>query len=81
MSIVKSKSKSTRIPDTVRYGDRFRNNPQDQTELFNEYFSHQFSGQSKYDLDFDCSGNSFVDLYFEIYDIYQILRNLNPSKF
>ena len=77
---VKSKSKSTRIPDTVRYGDRFRNNPQDQTELFNEYFSHQFSGQSKYDLDFDCSGNSFVDLYFEIDDIYQILRNLNPSK-
>ena len=77
---VKSKSKSTRIPDTVRYGDRFRNNPQHQTELFNEYFSHQFSGQSKYDLDFDCSGNSFVDLYFEIYDIYQILRNLNPSK-
>ena len=36
--------------------------------------------QSKYDLDFDCSGNSFVDLYFEIDDIYQILRTLNPSK-
>ena len=77
---VKSKSKSTRIPDTVRYGDRFRNNPQDQIELFNEYFSHQFSGRSKYDLDFDCSRNSFVNLYFEIDDIYQILRILNPSQ-
>ena len=76
----KSKSKSIRIPETVRYGDRFRSNSKDQAELFNEYFSHQFSGQSKYDLDFDCSGNSFIELYFEIDEVYQILKELNPSK-
>ena len=28
------KSKSTRKPETVRYDDRFRNNPKDQAELF-----------------------------------------------
>ena len=33
---VKSKSKSPRLPETVRYGDRFRHNPTDQANLFNE---------------------------------------------
>ena len=32
-NFVKSKSKSTRIPDTVRYGDRFRNNPKYEAEF------------------------------------------------
>ena len=52
---VKSKSKSTRIPESVRYGNRFRNDPTDQANLFNEYFSDQFSEQSDYIIDIDYS--------------------------
>ena len=48
--------------------------------MFNEYFSHQFSCESKYDIAIDCSGNNFFDLKFECDDVYQILRKLNPSK-
>ena len=36
-SHVKSMSKCSRIPGTVNYQGRFRNNPKDQTELFNEF--------------------------------------------
>ena len=34
-SHVKSKTNSHRIPETVNYGPRFRNNPKDQADLFN----------------------------------------------
>ena len=49
---VKSKSKSTRIPETVRYGDRFRNTPVEQASLFNELVlfrtvEHQFPSGEK----------------------------------
>ena len=37
-SHVKSTSKSSRIPGTVNYNGRFRNNPKDQAKLFNEFF-------------------------------------------
>ena len=77
---VKSRTKSTIIPETVVYGNRFRGNPTEQAHLFNEYFSHQFSCESKYDIAIDCSGNNFFDLKFECDDVYQILRGLNPSK-
>ena len=45
-SHVKSTSKSSRIPGTVNYHGRFRNNPKDQAEMFNEYFEEQFSATS-----------------------------------
>ena len=40
---VKSVSNSHRIPETVNYGQKFRNNKTDQAELFNDYFYNQFS--------------------------------------
>ena len=40
---VKSKSKSTRIPETIRYGNRFRNNSAVQANLFIEYFYELFT--------------------------------------
>lgn len=77
---VKSRTKSTRIPETVSYGSKFRSDHTEQANLFNEYFSHQFSGESKYDIDIDGSGNNFFDLRFDCDDVYLILRRLNPSK-
>ena len=53
----KSRTKSTRIPETVVYGNRFRSDSTEQAHLFNEYFSHQFSCESKYDIAIDCSVN------------------------
>ena len=37
-SYVKSKSNTSRIPETVSYSGRFKNNVKDQTELFNTFF-------------------------------------------
>ena len=48
---VKSKSKSTRIPETVWHKDKFRKNLQDQANLFNDFFFEQFSTKSKYNTD------------------------------
>ena len=39
---VKTKSKSTRIPETIRSGELYRNKAVDQANLFNEYFYSQF---------------------------------------
>ncbi len=78
---VKSKSKSTRIPETVRYGNRFRNNPADQATLFNEYFYEQFSDRSSYDIDIDMGADkNFVDLRFHVLDVFLILKGINSSK-
>ena len=80
-SHVKSKSKSTRIPETVRYGDRVRNSPAEQASLFNEYFSAQFSQASNYDIDIDMGSNSsFMDLTFHQLDVMLFLKEINPGK-
>ena len=78
---VKSKSKSTRIPETVRYGERFRSNPTDQANIFNEYFYDQFSESSDYNIDIDMNRDGrFMDLRFHRHDVYLILKHINPSK-
>ena len=78
---VKSKSKSTRIPETVRYGDRFRNTPVEQASLFNEYFYQQFSSTSSYEIDIDMnSSNNFMDLRFHVLDVLLILKGIKPGK-
>ena len=49
-SHVKATSNSSRIPESISYKGRFRNNVNDQAELFNGYFSDQFSDPSNYDI-------------------------------
>jgi len=79
-SHVKSKSKSARIPETVSYGSRLRNKPADQAALFNEYFYEQFSEPSNYDVTINYENDSFSDFIIYSYDIFLILKSLNPSK-
>ena len=80
-SHVKSKSKSTRIPETVHYGQRFRRDCSEQAELFNEYFCNQFSEPSLYNIGIDFLPNGrFHDLRFHEIDVYLILKGTNPSK-
>ena len=78
---VKSQNKSTRIPETIKYGDKFRTKPVDQANLFNEYFYAQFSEESSYDIDinFDPSEN-FNTLNFHALDVFLILKKMNASK-
>ena len=78
---VKSKSKSTRIPETVWYGDRVRNNANDQADLFNEYFYDQFSAESNYNIDIDIgSTDNFRDLRFHELDVQILLKSISPGK-
>ena len=50
-SFYKSTSNSTRIPETMNYGNKIRSNSKDVADLFNNYFSDQFPNPSKYDID------------------------------
>ena len=79
-SYVKSMSKSSRIPGTINYHGRFRNNAKDQAEIFNEYFEEQFSEASKYDIDIDFSNDSVNDIAFNTSRIRKILKNINVNK-
>ena len=79
---IKAKSKSTRIPETIRSGDRYRNKPIDQANLFNEYFYSQFSDVSSCNIDINMGNNinCFMDLKFHTVDVYLILKGTNPSE-
>ena len=79
-SHVKATSKSSRIPKTVNYNGRFRNNPADQAELFNEYFEAQFSEASNYDVDIDYSNDSENDIAFSTSRVRKILKGINVNK-
>ena len=73
-SYVKSATKSTRIPSTINYHGRFRNNPADQAEIFNEYFEDQFFNESIYDINIEYSNDSVNDIDFSISKIRKILK-------
>ena len=79
-SHVKATSNSSRIPESVSYNGRFRNNISDQTELFNQYFFDQFSEPSNYDIPInflDDAGANFVVNHTEVRTL---LKKLNPNK-
>ena len=46
---VKSKTNSSRIPDTIYYKEKFRTDTSEKSEMFNEFFADQFTESSKYD--------------------------------
>ena len=80
---VKFTSNSTRIPECVNYKGRFRNNVPDQAELFNKFFSDQFSSPSKYDIPVNYNGDRLsIFSKFEISrsNIIGFLKKINPNK-
>ena len=54
-SHVRSKSNSSRIPESIYYQDHIRSKPVDQAFLFNEFFADQFSSPSLYNIEIDYS--------------------------
>ena len=79
-SHLKATSKSTRIPESVHYHNRYRNVPKDKAELFNDFFKDQFSEASDYDIDIDFSNDHLNDIEFNYCKIYKLLKNINPNK-
>ena len=79
-SHVKATSNSTRIPETVSYNGRFRNNINDQTELFNEFFSDQFSDASNYNIPINFKNDQDIDFSISHLEVRKLLKNINPSK-
>ncbi len=76
----RSTSQSKRIPSTVNYRGRFRNNPKDQAEIFNEYFEDQFSDISKYDVDIDYSNDIINNIDFSTGRVRKLLKDVNVNK-
>ena len=75
MSLYTSKTNSTRIPETVWYKNKFRSKPIDQANLFNEFFSDQFSLESKYNIEIDMDSNDrFSDVKFHELDVLLLLK-------
>ena len=79
-SHVKSVSNSHRIPEFVTYKDQVRNCPQDQANLFNNFFYEQFSNTSKYDITIDFRNDSRFDIDFNHIKIRKLLAKINSNK-
>ena len=79
-SYVKSKSASQRIPEFVSYNGVVRSKPEDQANLFNNFFFEQFSEASVYNIDIDYSDDSRFDIDFDHRKIRKLLSNINANK-
>ena len=79
-SHVKKMSNCSRIPETVSYGGRFRNTVEDQSELFNKFFSDQFSDPSMYDIPIDFRNDHEINFIISHHDVRKLLQNLNSNK-
>ena len=77
---VKSKTKSSWIPETVHLGDTYRAETKEQAGIFNEYFYNQFTRPSNYDinLNFDTNESFAVDCSKNI--ITNLLSKINTKK-
>ena len=80
MVFFKATSNSCRIPETIHYGAKFRSNNLDIGNLFNKYFSDQFSNPSKYDIEIDFSNDIFKDTKFDEKKLFDLFRKMNSNK-
>ena len=79
-SYVKSSSKSSRLPETIHMNGKFRTEPVDKGNLFNEHFYLQFSQTSNYNLDIDFRNDPFADFKIDHRQLRKILATINPHK-
>ena len=64
----------------MSYNGRFKNNINDQTELFNNYFYDQFSDPSNYNIPINFQDDSGSHIEILPSEIRKLLKNLNPNK-
>ncbi len=80
-SHVKFTSKSTRIPEKMYLGYRFRSAVLDKANLFNTFFYDQFSDPSNYNIDIDWSDDNILyDIEFSESRIKGFLSMVNSNK-
>ena len=79
-SHVKSKTKSTRIPETVHLGDTYRSGTEEKAELFNVFFYNQFSKPSKYDISVNFDLGESFNIDFSLSKVENLLSDINSSK-
>ena len=80
-SYVKSSSNTSRIPDVISCKGRFRMDPTDKANLFNDYFCDQFSRPSLYDIDIDYNRDNFFGHFrIDYRSVRSILKSLNANK-
>ena len=81
-SYVKASSNSHRIPESIHYNECYRKNRLEQAELFNKFFSDQFSDSSKYDIPIDINAmdNADININFSHFDVCNLLHKINPNK-
>ena len=77
---VKSKTKSSRIPEVMKNNNRISSNNLDKANMFNDYFFEQFSNESTYDVDIDFSNDDMFDIDFSCTRVKQFLDNININK-
>ena len=79
-SYVKSKTASQRIPEFISYNGVVRSRPEDQANLFNNFFFEQFSEASLYNIDIDYADDSRFDIDFDHRKIRKLLSKINSNK-
>ena len=79
-SHVKSKTKSSRIPETVHLNNTYRSDTKEQADLFNEYFYNQFTAPSKYNVHIDYSDTNSFNIDFSECKIKNLLSKINTNK-
>ena len=78
-SFLKSSSNSSRIPDVIQYKGKYRSNKLDQCDLFNKFFSDQFTEASKYDITIN-THNERNCIGFTSSNVYIYLKTVKPKK-
>ena len=79
-SYYKSTSNSCRVPNTVHYKSKFRCKNTDKANLFNQYFSDQFSPASSYNIDINFENDPYTNVSFSENTVFNFLRKLNANK-
>ena len=80
---VKSKTNSTRIPETVHFNNNYSSVSHRKCEMFNEFFCNQFTESSTYQETVDMDRDHTTDFNFEKFrydEILKILKKLDVSK-
>ena len=78
-----SLSNSTRIPDVLHNENITSTKSEDKCNMFNSFFSQQFSDSSDYRTHVNYNRNNPSDCnntYFMESDVFKVLKNLDPSK-
>ena len=77
---VKSKTKSTRIPEVMKLNNNISSNNLAKANMFDKYFFDQFSNKSTYDIDIDFIKDDMFNIDFNCTRVKQLLDNININK-